>query len=47
MNPQIAGATGVKGSLREASVDRLACLLRHWTWADEAKARFDLELADG
>jgi hypothetical protein len=28
-------------------VDRLACLLRHWTWADEAMARFDRELADG
>ena len=23
------------------------CLLRHWTWADEAMARFDRELADG
>jgi hypothetical protein len=34
-------------SLREASVERLACLLRHWTWADEAMARFDRELADG
>ena len=28
-------------------MDRLACLLRHWTWADEAMARFDRELADG
>jgi hypothetical protein len=35
------------GSLRDASVDRLACLLRHWTWASEALARFDRELADG
>ena len=26
----------VNGSLRGASLDRLACLLRHWTWADEA-----------
>ena len=37
----------VKGSLSEASLERLACLLRHWTWADEAMARFDRELADG
>ena len=35
------------GSLRGASVERLACLVRHWTWADEAMARFDRELADG
>src|SRR6185436_3219260 len=34
-------------SLTNASVDRLTCLLRHWTWADEAKARFEQELADG
>jgi hypothetical protein len=35
------------GSLRDASVDRLACLLRHWTWADEAMGRFEQELAGG
>lgn len=23
-------------TLSNASVDRLACLVRHWTWADEA-----------
>lgn len=34
-------------SLSNASVDRLACLLRHWTWADEAMLRFERELADG
>jgi hypothetical protein len=34
-------------SLRSASVDRLACLLRHWTWANEALVRFDRELAVG
>jgi len=33
------------GSLSNASVDRLACLLRHWTWADEALARYEQELA--
>jgi hypothetical protein len=35
------------GSLRAVSVDRLACLVRHWTWADEALARFEQELAGG
>jgi hypothetical protein len=37
----------LNGSLRDATVDRLACLLRHWTWADEAMARFKRELAGG
>jgi hypothetical protein len=36
----------VDGSLSNASVDRLACLLRHWTWADEAMTRFEQERAD-
>ena len=35
------------GSLKGASINRLACLLRHWAWADEAMARFDRELARG
>ena len=35
------------GSLRDASVDCLTCLLRHWTWADEAMQRFEQELAGG
>jgi hypothetical protein len=39
--------SGIHGSLRTASVDRLTCLLRHWTWADEAKQRFEQELAGG
>ena len=30
-----------------ASNDRLACLVRHWAWADEAKARFEQELSAG
>ena len=37
----------VNGSLTNASVERLTCLLRHWTWADEALARFEQELASG
>jgi hypothetical protein len=32
------------GPLSHVSVDRLACLLRHWTWADEAMARFEQQL---
>jgi hypothetical protein len=39
------GAT--QGPLGDASVDRLAALHRHWTWAEEAMARFDRELAKG
>jgi hypothetical protein len=35
------------GALKDASLDRLLCLQRHWTWADEAMARFDQELAHG
>jgi len=31
---------------KTASFDRLACLIRHWTWADEALARFEQELGD-
>src|SRR3954469_23635500 len=32
--------------LTVASSDRLACFLRHWTWADGARASFDRELAN-
>jgi hypothetical protein len=39
--------TPFDGSLSNSSLDRLACLLRHWTWADEAMVRFDRELANG
>ena len=35
------------GSLKGASINRLACLVRHWMWADEARVRFERELADG
>jgi len=40
-----AAEAPVKGSLKGASFNRLACLVRHWTWADEAMARFERELA--
>src|SRR5580765_8116770 len=43
----IAEDTPTNGSLKNASLDRLVCLLRHWTWADEAMLRFERELADG
>ena len=38
---------GTSNPLRAASINRLACLFRHWTWADEAMAEFERELADG
>jgi hypothetical protein len=34
-------------SLRDASLNRLACLHRHWTWADEAMARFERARSGG
>ena len=37
----------IDGSLKEASLDRLASLLRHWAWADEARTAFERELASG
>jgi hypothetical protein len=42
------GAEGLSGrALIDVSTNRLACLVRHWTWADEAKTRFETELANG
>ena len=35
------------GPLNGASINRLACLVRHWTWADEARVRFERELGNG
>ena len=37
----------LRGPLKDASIGRLACLFRHWTWANEAKAQFETELAAG
>jgi hypothetical protein len=31
-------------ALQDASFNRLVCLFRHWTWADEARAQFEREL---
>jgi hypothetical protein len=47
MSTHVNTGTPLDGSLREASMDRLACLLRHWAWADEARSAFDRELANG
>jgi hypothetical protein len=46
MSTHVDTGVAVKRSLRDVSLDRLACLLRHWTWADEAMATFDRELAN-
>jgi hypothetical protein len=43
----IAAGMPVDGSLKTASVDRLACLFRHWAWAEEALRQFEQELAGG
>jgi hypothetical protein len=34
-------------SRQVVSINRLVCLSRHWTWADEARARFERERAGG
>jgi hypothetical protein len=50
MEVNVAGMTAEapqNGSLQGASSNRLACLVRHWTWADEARGRFERELANG
>jgi hypothetical protein len=47
MSAQLDTGAPINGSLKHASLDRLACLLRHWTWADEARAAFDRELGNG
>jgi hypothetical protein len=46
MGTHVDGGATVNGSLSNASLDRLASLIRHWTWADEAMARFNRELAN-
>jgi hypothetical protein len=47
MSTQADTGTPLNGSLRQASWDRLASLLRHWAWADEAKTAFDRERTNG
>ena len=43
----MAVEAAVNGSLKGASVNRLACLFRHWTWADQAMAQFERQLQNG
>src|ERR687898_726593 len=43
----IATAARQNGTLNGASINRLACLVRHWIWANEAMERFERELARG
>ena len=43
----IAVEAATNRSLNGASINRLACLSRHWTWAEEAMTRFERELANG
>ena len=47
MTDGMAMATPVNGSLSGVSFNQLTCLFRHWTWADDAMARFERELANG
>ncbi len=47
MSTQVDGGAPVNGSLRNASLDRLASLFRHWAWAVEARTAFDRELGNG
>ena len=47
MSTQVDAITSVNGSLKDASLDRLTCLLRHWAWAEEARTTFDRELVGG
>lgn len=39
-----AAVPPVDGSLKGASINRLACLVRHWMWTGDAMARFDHEM---
>jgi hypothetical protein len=45
--PAPTTAPSANPALKDATLNRLACLLRHWTWADEAMAQFERELASG
>jgi hypothetical protein len=45
--PTLADTSPRPGALRDAPLDRLVCLQRHWTWAEEARMRFQRELTRG
>jgi hypothetical protein len=44
---QMSTHANADGSLKDASLARLACLMRHWAWADEARTAFEREMANG
>ena len=43
----MSAETSRPGPLKATSINRLACLVRHWGWADDAKTRFERALAIG
>ena len=43
----MAARAPLNGLLKAASINRLACLVRHWAWADDARVRFERLLANG
>jgi hypothetical protein len=45
MSSEHSGAEHAGQPLKHLSSERLRCLLRHWGWADEARTRFERELA--
>jgi hypothetical protein len=47
MHMRTDGSPAHDRALKDAPLERLACLLRHWSWADEARTRFERELASG
>ena len=47
MSTQVDTGAAVNAALKDASLDRLVSLQRHWVWADEAMTRFDRQLAAG
>jgi hypothetical protein len=47
MSTRADAAEPISTSLRDAPLDRLVSLLRHWKWADDARDAFDRELANG
>jgi hypothetical protein len=47
MQARIDELAAPERALKDASMEGLASMLRHWTWADEARTRFERELAIG
>jgi hypothetical protein len=47
MTPGTVVETMRAAALSRSSIDRFACLVRHWAWADAARARFERERSLG